>query len=300
MYHYIDQYIFYLESERNASSHTLEGYRRDLFDGLDFFCRALGGKDHELEPGVINHLLLRRYLAHLKARGLARSTIARRLSAWRSLYRYLGREGIAPFNPLLRVVTPRRIRKLPRFFYLAEASRLVEQPAGQEPRDLRDRAILETLYAAGLRVSELVGLDLADLDLTGNSLLVRGKGSRERIIPLGRYAIAALKKYLADGRPGLLGEGITGAVFLNYKGGRLTTRGVRKILDGYMRKAGLEPPAGPHTLRHSFATHLLDSGADLRSVQELLGHVRLSTTQIYTHVTRERLRRVYDQAHPRA
>lgn len=300
MYRYIDQYFFYLQAERDASPNTLEGYRRDLFDGLDFFCRELGSNDHELEPGAINHLLLRRYLAHLKARGLARSTVARRLTAWRSLYRYLCREGVVPSNPLLRVITPRRASKLPRFFFLAEASRLVELPVGKGPRDLRDRALLETLYAAGIRVGELVGLNLPDLDLAGGSLLVRGKGSKERIVPLGSYAVAALKLYLQDGRPDLAKNKDNYAVFLNYRGGRLTARGVRKILAGYMRQAGLDPPGGPHTLRHSFATHLLDNGADLRSVQELLGHARLSTTQIYTHITRERLKRVYDKAHPRA
>ena len=301
LYSYIDSFLIYLQVERNVSANTLESYRHDLFDGLDFFCRELGSKDSEVEPADLKPLVMRKYLAYLQARGLARSTVARRLTAWRSLYRYLCREGVLEYSPLTRVVTPRRTRRLPRFFYLPEVKRLLEYPVGSGPRDLRDRAILETLYATGVRVGELVGLDIPDIDLPNVSVRVKGKGNRERIVPLGKYAVAALACYLQDGRPQLTGEHFSNqALFLNYRGGRLTTRGARKIIVTYMGQAGLDPPAGPHTLRHSFATHLLDAGADLRSVQELLGHVRLSSTQIYTHVTRERLKRVYEQAHPRA
>ena len=301
LYSYIDSFLIYLQVERNASTNTLDSYRHDLFDGLDFFCAELGSQDNEVEPADLTPIIMRKYLAHLQAKGLARTTVARRLTAWRSLYRYLCREGVLEFSPLTRVVTPRRTRRLPRFFYLPEVKRLLEFPVGSGPRDLRDRAILETLYATGVRVGELVGLDIPDIDLPDGSMRVKGKGSRERIVPLGKYAVAALACYLQGGWQLLADEhSLHRALFLNYRGGRLTTRGARKIIVAYIGQAGLDPPAGPHTLRHSFATHLLDHGADLRSVQELLGHARLSSTQIYTHVTRERLKRVYELAHPRA
>ncbi|MBE3587006.1 MAG: tyrosine recombinase XerC [Thermoanaerobacteraceae bacterium] len=300
MYSHVDSFIYYLQLEKNASPHTLDNYQRDLFDGLDFFARKLGRPDNQIRPGDIDRSLFRAYLADLQSRGLSRATRARRLAVWRSFFRYLSREEVVPVNPLQGISSPRAEKRLPRFLFVDQCRVLVEAPRGNTPLALRDRALLETLYASGIRVGELVGLNLEDLDLSGGSLRVAGKGARERVAPLGTFAVRALEKYLAAGRPALAGGKPGRAVFLNYRGGRLSARGVRKIIDKYISQLSLHCRVSPHMLRHSFATHLLDNGADLRAVQELLGHVRLSTTQIYTHVTREKLREVYRRAHPRA
>lgn len=300
MYPYIDSFLYYLQLEKNASHHTLENYQRDLFQGLDFFARILEKPDHRILPADINRSLLRAYLADLQARGVSRATIARKLAAWRSFFRYLTREEVVPANPLSHFSSPKMERKLPRFLFADECRALVEAPPDNTPLGRRDRALLETLYAGGIRVSELVFLNLSDLDLFGAYLRVAGKGSRERMVPIGSCAVEALKNYLFTGRPALATGDSGDAVFLNYQGRRLSVRGVRKIIDKYVNQLCLERQVSPHMLRHSFATHLLDNGADLRAVQELLGHVRLSTTQIYTHVTRERLKEVYSRAHPRA
>ncbi|MEW6725761.1 tyrosine recombinase XerC [Desulforudis sp. 1088] len=300
MYHYVDSFMAYLRVERGASPRTLEAYRSDLFQGIDFLARELQKDDAALQPGDVDHLLFRRYLAHLGQAGLARSSIGRKVAAWRSFYRFLARENIVPANPLGRVQGPKQMKKLPPTLYPDEVKAVIEAP-GDTPAGLRDRAFLETLYAGGIRVSELVGLDLGDLDLAAGFIRVLGKGNKERIVPLGSYAVRALKKYLDDGRPLLLegGKDET-AVFLNYRGGRLTVRGVRKILNKYLDQLARERNISPHTFRHCFATHLLNAGADLRAVQELLGHARLSTTQIYTRVTADRLQEVYRKAHPRS
>ncbi|MFZ5900552.1 MAG: tyrosine recombinase XerC [Bacillota bacterium] len=300
MYHYVDSFMAYLRVERGASPRTLEAYRSDLFQGIDFLARELQKDDAALQPGDVDHLLFRRYLAHLGQAGLARSSIGRKVAAWRSFYRFLARENIIPANPLGRVQGPKQMKKLPPTLYPDEVKAVIEAP-GDTPAGLRDRAFLETLYAGGIRVSELVGLDLGDLDLAAGFIRVLGKGNKERIVPLGSYAVRALKKYLDDGRPLLLegGKDET-AVFLNYRGGRLTVRGVRKILNKYLDQLARERNISPHTFRHCFATHLLNAGADLRAVQELLGHARLSTTQIYTRVTADRLQEVYRKAHPRS
>ncbi|OAT83583.1 tyrosine recombinase XerC [Desulfotomaculum copahuensis] len=300
MYSYIDSFIYYLQLEKNASPHTLDNYQRDLFQGLDFFARVRHKEDSRLEPAEIDHLLMRSYLGELQSQGLSRRSIARKLAAWRSFFRYLSREGVVPASPLTRLSSPRLEKKLPRFLFPDQCRALVEAPDTGTPLGSRDRALLETLYAGGMRVGELVSLDLDDLELTRGHLRVAGKGARERLAPLGSFAIAALRDYLLGGRPALAVPGSERAVFLNYRGGRLSVRGVRKIINKYVKQLSLEGRVSPHTLRHSFATHLLDNGADLRAVQELLGHVRLSTTQIYTHVTRERLKEVYRRAHPRA
>jgi integrase/recombinase XerC len=244
---------------------------------------------------------LRAYLAWLNEKQYARSTVARRLAALRSWCRFLCRQGTLTTNPAAGLRGPRQEKKLPLFLTQEDLGQLLEAPPEGAPLGRRDRAILETLYSAGLRVSELVGLDVSDLDLDGGTATAKGKGKRERLALLGPPAVAALNAWLAD-RAALLGGRAAGqaALFLNKNGTRLSARSVGRLLDKYLAQAGLDARASPHTLRHSFATHLLDAGADVRGVQELLGHKSLGTTQIYTHVSTQRLRDSYDQAHPRA
>ncbi len=322
MYTHIDNYIIYLKVEKNASPKTIESYQKDFFRGLDFFAAFLHKEDHAILPSEIDHRVFRHYLAFLNEQGLARTSIARHLAAWRSLYRYLLREGIIGDNPLTRIASPRLGRKLPQFLFEDEAQALVEAPDLSQPLGLRDRALLETLYAGGLRISELVSLDTGNLDLAAGYIRITGKRSKERMVPLGSKAVEALTKYLREARPGLLANRnrkkgrqapqhgelpamplpgkLNNAVFLNRWGTRLSSRGIRKIIDKYVEKISLERKISPHTLRHSFATHLLNAGADLRLVQELLGHTRLTSTQLYTHVSSERLKQVYRKSHPRA
>ncbi len=323
MYSYIDNFLFYLKIEKNASPLTIENYRKDLFQGLDYFSFHLKKEDYAVSPLDIDYKIFRNYLAFLQQKGLARSTIARRLAAWRTFYRYLRRENIVEENPIGTVPSPKLEKRLPKFLYEDEAAVLIETPALNHPLGMRDRALLETLYAGGLRINELVTLDLGDLDLGSGYIRVMGKRARERLVPLGSKAVEALRKYLDEARPELLagapvknsrikpgakaGPGktpsctrISSAVFLNRSGERLSGRGIRKIINKYAAKAGLNQKISPHTMRHSFATHLLNAGADLRSVQELLGHMRLSSTQVYTHVTGEKLKQVYRKSHPRA
>lgn len=304
MYSHIDNFLIYLKVEKNASPRTVESYQRDLFNGLDFFSSVLKKEDSAVKPQEIDHQAFRHYLAHLRGQGLARTTVARRLAAWRSFFRYLLREKVIEENYLSRVLSPKLEKRLPRFLYEGEAAVLVEAPDLKHPLGVRDRALLEILYAGGLRINELVMLDLWDLDLSAGYVRVMGKRARERLVPLGSQAVKALRGYLAGARPRILANAsekkINNAVFLNRWGERLSARGIRKILNKYAEKADLDRKISPHTLRHSFATHLLNAGADLRSVQELLGHTRLSSTQVYTHVTGERLKQVYRKAHPRA
>ncbi len=271
---------------RRASPHTMRAYRFEL-EALAAF---LAGE--ELTPG-----LLRAYLAKLQQSGKARRSIARSLSAMKSLGRLHQRQGEPVPDWLFSVRGPKLERRLPQFFSVEEAARLLVAPPDETPLGRRDRAIFELIYASGLRVSEAVSLDLQDVSLPNREIRVRGKGGRERIVPFGRSAAAALRIYLGEAR-GLLSHGGE-ALFLNRRGGRITARSVRRILEAYERMVGL-PRRGPHSLRHSFATHLLEGGADLRAVQELLGHKSLSSTQIYTHVQAGRMRAVYRRAHPRA
>lgn len=299
MYHYIDSFIYYLETEKNYSPHTIANYRRDLFHGVDFFAGALGKKDSDLLPADLDFRLIRSYLGDLYYNGLAKASISRRLAAWRSFFRYLGREGLVYRNPLTKVSSPKREKKLPLFLFREELTALIEAPRENSPAGLRDRAIFETLYASGIRVGEMVNLDIESLNITAGELIVMGKGSRERVVPLGKYAVEALSRYLEAGRPRLVRSVREKALFVNLKGARLTDRGVRKIIKKYVNILDIKDSVSPHTMRHTFATHLLDNGADLRSVQEMLGHKNLSTTQIYTHMTRERLRQVYLNSHPR-
>ncbi|MCD5407048.1 MAG: tyrosine recombinase XerC [Desulfotomaculum sp.] len=296
MYAYIDEFVVYLTAEKNSSQRTTEEYQKDIFHGLDFFGELLNKKDTTLHPVDIDHRIFRNYLAYLQEVGLARSTIARKLAAWRSFYNFLMREEVLDNNPLTRVATPKVAKKLPRFFYPDEIIKILEAP-DVTPLGLRDKALLETIYACGLRVSELTTLNKNDVDLSGGYVRVWGKGSRERIVPIGSLAILAIKNYLKDGRVKIINK--TQALFLNYRGDRLSARSVRTILNKYLKQTKTNK-ANPHTIRHTFATHLLENGADLRTVQELLGHISLSSTQIYTHVTREKLKQIYQNTHPRA
>jgi integrase/recombinase XerC len=293
----LGQFLRHLGLEKNSSAHTVKSYREDLTQAVGFFRGHL--KLDAVPPDRLTTRLLRAYLAWLHEQGYAKSTVARRLAAVRSWCRFLVRQGLLATNPADGLRGPRQPRRLPHLLGEPEILRLLGAPCADDPLGRRDRAWLETLYSAGLRVSELAGLNVDDLDLGGGVAIVRGKGRRERLALLGRPAQVALKEWLAD-RAALLGGRTQPAVFLNKNGGRLTVRSVGRLLEKYLAQAGLDPRTSPHTLRHSFATHLLEAGADIRGVQELLGHRSLSTTQVYTHVTAQRLRSSYDQAHPRA
>lgn len=291
-------FLRHLALEKNASVHTVKSYREDLTQALDFFRTKLG--DRAPAPDRLTTRLFRAHLAWLHEQGYARSTIARRLAAVRSWCRFLCRQGVLSANPADGLRGPRQEKKLPHFVGREDMGRLLATPQGDNPLGVRDRAILETLYSAGLRVSELTGLDVAELDLDAGMATVRGKGKRERLALLGPPAVAALRDWLTQ-RATMLGpRAQLPAVFLNRFGTRLSSRSVGRLLEKHLATAGLDPRTSPHTLRHSFATHLLDAGADIRSVQELLGHKSLGTTQIYTHVTTQRLRDSYHKAHPRA
>jgi len=290
-----NRYITHLEAERNASPYTVRNYKADL---LDFFYFLKEKKVTTLNE--VDRHVLRDYLAHLVGRGIVKASIARKLSAIRSFYRYLVREKIIEANPIKTVSSPKLDKRLPSFLTLAEVKKLLEAPDLSTPQGLRDRALLELLYASGLRVSELTSLELGQINLDSNEIRVWGKGSKERVGLMGLPAAEAIKVYLEQGRPKLLTAKRSNAIFLTRYGQRLPERGVQKILEKYASLAGLKKRVHPHMLRHTFATHLLDGGADLRVVQELLGHERLSSTQIYTHVTKKQAKKVYLAAHPLA
>lgn len=295
----IAQFLRYLATERNASDLTIKAYREDLF-GLVEWLEATRGDDPR--PDELSSQDLRAFQAALGQAEYARTTIARKLASLRSFYRFAIRQGLATHNPAKPLRNPRRQRKLPHVLSNDEVGRLLLTPPESSAAGLRDRAILETIYAAGLRVSELVALRDGDLDLHEQIVRVRGKGRKERISPLGSYAIKAIKRYARvrtrDPKTEALGR--DAPVFVNRFGRILTTRSVGRMLEKHIAVASLDKRTSPHTLRHSFATHLLDRGADIRSVQELLGHKSLATTQIYTHVSAANLRQVYEKAHPRA
>ncbi|HEV3237443.1 MAG TPA: tyrosine recombinase XerC [Gemmataceae bacterium] len=295
----LGEFLRHLAVEKNASAHTIKSYREDLTQALTFFRTRLGSENPNLKQ--LNTRLLRAHLAWLHEQGYAKSTVARRLAAVRSWCRFLRRQGLLEANPSEGLRGPRQDKKLPGFLSEAELGRLLDIPPNDTAFGLRDRAILETLYSAGLRVSELTGLDLDSLDLVAGLVTVRGKGKRERLALLGRQSLAALKRWL-EVRESLASRRSkpASAVFLNKNGTRLTSRSVGRLVEKYLPLAGLDSRSSPHTLRHSFATHLLDRGADIRGVQELLGHRSLATTQIYTHVTTTRLQESYQKAHPRA
>ncbi len=292
-------FLTHLGLEKNSSAQTVKSYREDLTQALGFLRDQL--KKSSVEPRDWTTRTLRSFVAWLHEQGYAKTTIARRLAAVRSFGKFLCRQGVLKSNPAEALRGPRQDKKLPHFLTVADVRKLLAAPPDGLPLGRRDRAILETLYSAGLRVSELVGLNVADVDLSDGVCVVRGKGKKERLALLGGPAKQALTAWLAD-RAALLAERRreSPAVFVNKAGGRLTTRSVGRLMAKYLRQAGLDPRTTPHTLRHSFATHMLDAGADIRGVQELLGHKSLSTTQVYTHVTTARLRQSYHKAHPRA
>ena len=291
----LERFLTYLRAGRNASPYTVKNYCNDIGQFLDY-CQARGVGSIE----QVDRSLLRAYLAELDAAGYVKASIARRMAELRSFGDFLVREDVLERNPFRTVGAPRIPKRLPQYLTTAELEALLSVPDTSTPLGLRDRAIIEVLYAAGLRVSELVGLNVMDVDLAQAQVRVVGKGGKERIGLLGRPAVRAVSAYLNGGRPELLGQRPTGALWLNHRGGRLTVRGVALVLDKAGRQAGIRTPVSPHVLRHTFATHLLDGGADLRVVQELLGHANLVTTQIYTHVSQSRAREVYLGAHPRA
>ena len=292
MNQHIEKFLYYLENERNYSPHTLLNYKNDLEDFFVFI--------HELPVEKVDYLTLRKYLGELRVKAHQPRTLARKISSLRSFLKYLQRENIVESNPALLVSTPKLDKKLPKFLSEEDMVRFIEAPTGETDKisNQRDRAILETLYSTGMRVSELVGLNTNSIDFIGGVLKVQGKGKKERLLPIGDKALDTIRDYLTARKLRFSQE--TKALFLNKSGKRLTTRSVCNITKKYIQTANLTQHISPHVLRHSFATHLLNRGADLRSVQELLGHANLSTTQIYTHVTTDRLKKVYDKAHPRA
>lgn len=303
MYGSVDSYLYYLQIEKNASPNTIRSYQQDIFGFIDFLAREQGIPDTRVAPGQVDHLMVRAFLAELKGQGLAKASISRKLAAIRSFFRYLCREDVLEANPLKGVATPKQDKRLPSFLYREEMECLLEAPDTTAPLGLRDRAVLELLYATGIRVSELVGLNCEDLDFGLGCVRVLGKGRKERIVPVGSYALKAARSWLDNGRPrmAVIKSGRQeNPLFVNNRGERLSDRGIRYLVTKYLKAASIRKKVSPHTMRHSFATHLLDAGADLRTVQELLGHVKMSTTQIYTHVTKERLKQVYTRAHPRA
>jgi tyrosine recombinase XerC len=290
-----NRYRDYLDAERNASRYTVRNYTHDL---LDFFGYLKSQKIGSLNE--VDRQVLRGYLSHLVKKGLAKVSLSRKLSAIRSFYRYLLREELVASSPAADTSSPKLDKRLPNFLTTEEAVRLLEAPDSSTALGQRDRALMELLYASGLRVSELASLDLGQINLDTNEIRAWGKGSKERMVLMGKPAAAALASYLTQGRPRLLGKKTGSALFLNRSGGRLTERSIQRVLRKYTRLAGLKKRVHPHLLRHTFATHLLDGGADLRVVQELLGHASLVSTQIYTHVSQSRARKVYLSAHPLA
>jgi integrase/recombinase XerC len=293
----IAQFLRYLDVERNASDLTIKSYREDLMDLADFLTEDRAKK---VLPRDVDSALLRGYVSALHDAGYARTSIARKLASLRSFYRFAQRQQMADTNPAKPLRNPRGQRKLPHFLSSDEIQQLLSTPDSQDPSGLRDIAILEVIYSAGLRVSELVGMNDRDLDFEEGVVRVRGKGRKERFGAIGTFAAKALHRYFAVRKRADHGDSSELPTFTNKFGQRLTARSVARMLEKYIKLCGLDTRTTPHTLRHSFATHLLDRGADIRSVQELLGHKSLVTTQIYTHVSTTNLKQAYAKAHPRA
>jgi len=296
--HLLLEFLAYLELERGLSRNTLNAYRTDLLQ----YGRYLSG--HGLDAVEVKPEQLAAYAADLSAgegdQPLASATVHRKTAALRSFYKHLRREELIVDDPTAGMASPRRAKKLPNVLNQAEVAQLLAAPRGDSPQVFRDRAILEVMYACGLRASELVDLEMTDIDTHHGMLKARGKGSKERIVPLGRQAIYAIERYLRTARPALVKGRPEKALFVNFRGRAMTRQGLYKIVQGHARTAGLDDRMSPHTLRHSFATHLLAGGCDLRSVQEMLGHADVATTQIYTHLSGEQLKDVYFKTHPRA
>ncbi len=287
---YIEKFMRYLEIEKNASRHTIINYSVDLKSFKDFM--------KEIPIEKVDYIALRRYLAHIKENNLSKVSVARKIASIRSFFKFLFREGIIKSNPAASLSSPKKDKHLPKFLDEGEVVKLLESPDTESEAGLRDRAILETLYSTGIRVSELVGLNVDRIDQIGGVIKVYGKGKKERIVPIGDRALQVIRQYLKKRRYD--DSKREQALFLNKNGGRITDRSIRRVVNKYITKISIQQKISPHTLRHSFATHLLDHGADLRSVQELLGHANLSSTQIYTHITTERLKAAYEKTHPRA
>jgi len=290
----IHEFINYLSVERGLAMNTLESYGRDLRQYSQF----LGEDDADLD--AVSRTTIINYLLFLQKQGKATATIARRLAALKAFYQFLVREKRIKSDPTVNLESPKLEKRLPRVLTVNEVERLLAQPDPAQPSGLRDRAMLELLYATGIRVSELVSLNTVDVNLETGYIRCTGKGSKERIVPLGTLAIQSVREYTEQGRSKLVKDQEETALFVNHHGHRLTRQGFWKIVKKYADDAGIEKEITPHTLRHSFATHLLENGADLRSVQEMLGHADISTTQIYTHITKGRLKEVYARTHPRA
>jgi len=299
MKRFVQKFTNYLEVEKNYSQHTLRSYRTDLAELVEFL------KDKA--PGDVDNIDLRRFLAELKNRGCSKRTVVRKLAAVRSFFKFLFREQLVKLNPADSVFTPKLDNRLPEFLDEGKTVELVTAPSGNDITDKRDRAILEVLYSTGIRVSELVGLNDSSVDLIAGAVKVRGKGKKERIAMLGSEAQKELRSYI-DKKRGFIFEASskgrikvdTEALFLNKRGKRLTDRSIRRLIEKYVKKCSIEQNVSPHSIRHSFATHMLNNGADLRSIQELLGHKNLSTTQIYTHLGTQKIKEIYSKAHPRA
>jgi integrase/recombinase XerD len=296
--HLVLDFLGYLEFERGLSRNTLEAYRTDLLQ----FGRWLAA--HDLNADTVTGAQVSDFVADLAAGNgkppASPATIHRKTACLRSFYRHLRREGVLDSDPTAAISSPRRGRKLPRVLSRDEINKLLAAPSGTEPSALRDRALLEVMYACGLRASEAIGLELIDLDMDEHVLRARGKGSKERVVPIGTAAVEALRIYLERGRSALVRGRVEPHVFVNFRGGPLTRQGLYKIVRRHAATAGLADRMSPHTLRHTFATHLLAGGCDLRSVQEMLGHADVATTQLYTHLSSDRLKDVYFKAHPRA
>ena len=299
--HLLD-FLNFQRYEKGSSDNTLSSYESDI---EQFYEYLRGPESKPVDITKVDNLDIRGFLAHLSRQGLKKATAQRKLASIRSFFKYLYREGLVDKNPAKLVATPKKEKDLPGFLSVDDAAMLVEAPEGEFPMEQRDRALLETLYSCGLRVSEACGLNRGDIDFAAGVVRVTGKGSKERLVPVGRQALEALAAYMdaldrggkARAKGGPAGER---PVFINKLGGRLGVRGIRRVVEKYVRATHLQGGVTPHTLRHTFATHLLGGGADLRSIQEMLGHASLSTTQKYTHVDLDRLMEVYDKAHPRA
>ena len=298
---HLNSYISFLKNEKNYSNNTIISYKNDLLQLLNYLEDRKILKKNNIQ--CIDRSIMRKYIVYLKKRDYSTRSICRKISTIRSFFKFISREGIVKINPTINLITPKIDKKLPCFLYLQEINKLIETPLGNTILGIRDRAILEILYGTGMRVGELVNLDVPDIDLYEKTVRVFGKGSKERILPLGNPSIRAIQEYITSRSLFIKNVPIIkidlNAFLLNRFGGRLSARSIRRIIIKYMKIADLNKKVSPHVLRHSFATHLLGGGADLRSVQELLGHESLSTTQIYTHITKERLKIIYKKSHPR-
>lgn len=296
---YLDHFLVYLKIEKNASINTVKSYSTDIIQFLNFLNDIKGIKIESPNKKEISHTVIREYLGALYKNKYSKRTITRKLAAIRSFYKFLCREGFVERNPALQVYTPKVEKNIPDFLYLPEIESLLNSPE-ESIIGMRDKAVMELLYATGIRVGELVGLNCCDVDIESGIITVFGKGAKERIVPFGKQAAASMERYLKYSRPHLKPSSEEKAFFLNKNGTRLSDRSVRRLLEKYIKKTSINKHISPHTLRHTFATHMLNAGADLRTVQELLGHTNISTTQVYTHVTKERIKEVYSNCHPRA